>query len=293
MVRTTRRTVLGVALPIAVALAPCLGAGSAAAQPHGRAKGHEHAEAAKQTPASREAEQKAQAARAAEAQRAAAAQRAEQDLAARRAAAQRAEQDLQARRLAAQRAEQNLAARRVAAQRAEQQRRQQLALQRSRIRSTSAAMTAVPPGQMPPPGMCRIWIDGVPPGHQPAPTDCATAERTRPSNARVLYGSSVGGEVTRRYPRTTNGYLPMPGGWPAFEDALRFQRGARPASVAQWAPGATRSVFADDAGGHPSVARFYDASGHLLALWYDRNHDGLVEAAKIYRNGHLAGSYQR
>ena len=25
----------------------------------------------------------------------------------------------------------------------------------------------IPPGQLPPAGMCRIWIDGVPPGQQP------------------------------------------------------------------------------------------------------------------------------
>ncbi len=46
----------------------------------------------------------------------------------------------------------------------------------------------VPPGQRPPAGMCRIWIDGVPPGQQPAPTDCATANANRPPNARVIYG---------------------------------------------------------------------------------------------------------
>src|SRR4051812_8802822 len=46
----------------------------------------------------------------------------------------------------------------------------------------------VPPGQLPPAGMCRIWIDGVPPGQQPAPTDCQTAVATKPANARVLWG---------------------------------------------------------------------------------------------------------
>lgn len=46
----------------------------------------------------------------------------------------------------------------------------------------------IPPGHMPPPGMCRIWIDGVPAGRQPAPTDCATAIRRRPPNARVIFG---------------------------------------------------------------------------------------------------------
>lgn len=49
----------------------------------------------------------------------------------------------------------------------------------------------VPPGQRPAAGQCRIWIDGVAPGQQPAPTDCATAERDRPANARVIYGDDV------------------------------------------------------------------------------------------------------
>jgi hypothetical protein len=51
--------------------------------------------------------------------------------------------------------------------------------------------TNVPPGQMPPAGMCRIWIDGVPPGHQPAPTNCQTAVANRPANARVIWGSQT------------------------------------------------------------------------------------------------------
>lgn len=47
----------------------------------------------------------------------------------------------------------------------------------------------IPPGQMPPAGMCRIWIDGVPPGRQPAPTDCQTAVANKPANAQVIWGS--------------------------------------------------------------------------------------------------------
>jgi len=50
----------------------------------------------------------------------------------------------------------------------------------------------VPPGQMPPAGMCRIWIDGVPPGQQAAPTDCQTAVATKPANARVIWGDQTG-----------------------------------------------------------------------------------------------------
>lgn len=46
----------------------------------------------------------------------------------------------------------------------------------------------VPREYLPPAGMCRVWIDGVPPTQQPAPTDCASAVRSRPANARVIYG---------------------------------------------------------------------------------------------------------
>jgi hypothetical protein len=55
------------------------------------------------------------------------------------------------------------------------------------------ASNSVPESHRPPPGMCRIWIDGVPPTHQPAPTDCATAIRKRPMNARVVFGSDARG----------------------------------------------------------------------------------------------------
>jgi hypothetical protein len=48
----------------------------------------------------------------------------------------------------------------------------------------------VPPGQMPPAGMCRVWYDNLPPGRQPRATSCDQAERlaSRDRNARVIYG---------------------------------------------------------------------------------------------------------
>lgn len=47
----------------------------------------------------------------------------------------------------------------------------------------------IPPGHMPAPGMCRVWVDGVPPGRQSPQTDCATARRTAQRNGgRVVYG---------------------------------------------------------------------------------------------------------
>jgi hypothetical protein len=66
----------------------------------------------------------------------------------------------------------------------------------------------VPPGHRPPAGMCRIWIDGVPPGRQPAPTDCATAVRNRPSNARVIYGDD-NPRPGRKGQRTTDSDRPV------------------------------------------------------------------------------------
>lgn len=55
----------------------------------------------------------------------------------------------------------------------------------------SGTSSRVPPGHLPPAGMCRVWIEGVPPGHQPKPTSCANAEAERfriGGNARVIYG---------------------------------------------------------------------------------------------------------
>lgn len=48
----------------------------------------------------------------------------------------------------------------------------------------------VPRSHWPPPGMCRIWLDNVPPAQQPAPTDCASAVRNQPRNARVIFSDA-------------------------------------------------------------------------------------------------------
>ena len=61
----------------------------------------------------------------------------------------------------------------------------------------------IPPGQMPRPGECRVWIDGRPPGRQPAPTNCDQAERvaSRNRNARVIYGPSTSSGPSRAWSR--------------------------------------------------------------------------------------------
>jgi hypothetical protein len=51
----------------------------------------------------------------------------------------------------------------------------------------------IPKSYLPPAGMCRIWVDNVPAARQPAPTDCATAIRNRPPNARVVFPAGKDG----------------------------------------------------------------------------------------------------
>ena len=55
----------------------------------------------------------------------------------------------------------------------------------------TANSAGVPADHRPPPGMCRIWINDVPAARQPAPTDCSTAIRRRPPNARVVFGKEL------------------------------------------------------------------------------------------------------
>lgn len=45
----------------------------------------------------------------------------------------------------------------------------------------------IPPGQMPPPGSCRVWHPGRPPGQQPPPGDCDGLREAVPPNAWLLY----------------------------------------------------------------------------------------------------------
>lgn len=80
----------------------------------------------------------------------------------------------------------------------------------------------VPPGQMPPPGQCRVWYEGRPPGQQPRPTNCNQAERvaSRDRNARVIYGDDAGWRddgwrAGRDDDRATARRFPYPNEYPA------------------------------------------------------------------------------
>jgi len=52
------------------------------------------------------------------------------------------------------------------------------------------ATLGVPPGHLPPPGQCRVWMPGAPPGHQAAPVPCNRLHGDIPPGAWVLYRPS-------------------------------------------------------------------------------------------------------
>jgi hypothetical protein len=87
--------------------------------------------------------------------------------------------------------------------------------------NAQASSNSVPESHRPPPGMCRIWIDGVPATHQPAPTDCATAIRKRPLNARVVFGSDASGNESRFAPVQPKQSNFTPANVPSHEDQNR------------------------------------------------------------------------
>ena len=51
---------------------------------------------------------------------------------------------------------------------------------------STAATLGIPPGHLPPPGQCRVWLPGEPPGHQPKPRSCSNIERTAPAGSYIV-----------------------------------------------------------------------------------------------------------
>lgn len=54
---------------------------------------------------------------------------------------------------------------------------------------STAATLGVPPGHLPKPGQCRIWIPGTPPGQQPRPKSrsCEGIAALAPPGSWILY----------------------------------------------------------------------------------------------------------
>ena len=52
---------------------------------------------------------------------------------------------------------------------------------------STAARLGIPPGHLPAPGECRVWVQGRPPGHQAKPGPCAEVSRTAPAGSWIVY----------------------------------------------------------------------------------------------------------
>ena len=76
-----------------------------------------------------------------------------------------------------------------------------LGAQEKSTKETKAA-SPVPQSAQPPAGLCRVWLENVPASQQPAPTDCATAIKNRPNNARVVFGN-LSEEAAKPQQKTT------------------------------------------------------------------------------------------
>jgi hypothetical protein len=52
---------------------------------------------------------------------------------------------------------------------------------------STAAKLGIPPGHLPPPGQCKVWMPGEPPGHQAKARSCANIEKTAPAGSWIVY----------------------------------------------------------------------------------------------------------
>jgi hypothetical protein len=164
----------------------------------------------------------------------------------------------------------------------------------------------VPPGHMPPPGMCRVWYDRLPPGHQPAPTGCrAAASRAYHTGGRVIYGAVVYRE--RRAPRYDSRvrhcdewdrrrgeciYYPddrhprraYPVSLPEMTWAIIFGRGHAVVEVRQWvAASRPRARVVDaDRDGRPEMVIWYDDRSRAVQRWFDDDRDGRADRVVVY-----------
>lgn len=50
----------------------------------------------------------------------------------------------------------------------------------------TAATLGIPPGHLPAPGMCRVWMPGRPPGHQAKARSCSNIERSAPAGSWIV-----------------------------------------------------------------------------------------------------------
>jgi hypothetical protein len=182
-------------------------------------------------------------------------------------------------------------------------------------RGRGAGVDRVPPGHMPPAGMCRVWYDGVPPGHQPSPTRCDIAESDAYYNGgRVIYGAVAyrGRDTNRRdrycderdYRKGECGYRSDPRRAPRREYpvalpemvwGVTIAHGGVVVEVQRWlaVSNARVRVFDYDRSGRPGLVVWYDNRGQELQRWFDDDRDGRADRVAIYEGGRVVRMVRR
>lgn len=62
---------------------------------------------------------------------------------------------------------------------------------------STAVVLGVPPGHLPPPGQCRVWIPGRPPGKQARARSCAGIIAVAPAGSMIIYRPTRDKKVVR------------------------------------------------------------------------------------------------
>ncbi|MEZ5285220.1 MAG: hypothetical protein R2712_10510 [Vicinamibacterales bacterium] len=152
----------------------------------------------------------------------------------------------------------------------------------------------VPPGHMPPPGMCRVWYDNVPPGRQPGVTTCREAERVASRNrrARVIYGPAVSRD---RYPnRSPYPGIPYPGAGrdrDRYPDRYPATRGRSSRNDPAWNQGFRDGLDKgrEDAGDRDSFDPVRHSRYRSADHGYKKNYGPKDRYKLVYRDGFEAG----
>jgi hypothetical protein len=87
------------------------------------------------------------------------------------------------------------------------------------------AALKIPPGHLPPPGMCRVWIPGRPPGHQPPPSSCRRVEQEVSPGAWVLYRPAKEKVRVSVYDQTRTRVVVAIRYYDAFSGEFLYERG--------------------------------------------------------------------
>ena len=188
----------------------------------------------------------------------------------------------------------------------------------AQARGRSVKYDRVPPGHLPPAGLCRVWYDGVPPGHQPAPTRCESAESDAYYNGgRVIYGAvayrerraqrrdsrdrycdereyrrgeCVYNRDPRRPPRRE-----YPVALPEMVWGVTIAHGGVVVDVHRWLTVSNPRVrvFEYDRSGRPRLVVWYDSRGDEVQRWFDDDRDGRADRVAIYESGRVVRMVHR